>query len=90
MSSSETILCYYACASLGALFAYAWDKAAAKRTGARRVRERTLHLWALAGGFVGTLLGQAMFHHKSRRPSFTLIACASAVLHAAGWWWLAR
>ena len=37
--------------------AYAWDKAAARRPGARRTRERTLWLLNLLGGVVGAWIG---------------------------------
>jgi uncharacterized membrane protein YsdA (DUF1294 family) len=43
---------------------YGLDKALSK-TGARRVPELVLHLLALAGGFVGALLGMLVFRHKS-------------------------
>ena len=83
---------YYAAVSAAALCLYAWDKRAAKRAGARRVRERTLHLWALAGGFGGALLGQAWLRHKTRHPSFLIVTLLAAVAHAGAWawWWSGR
>ena len=68
---------------------YAWDKQAARR-GAPRVRERTLHVAALLGGFTGTLAGQFMLRHKSRRLAFALVAWGALALHAGGWIWWAR
>jgi uncharacterized membrane protein YsdA (DUF1294 family) len=76
--------------SLVTLLLYAWDKRAAGR-GSRRVRERTLQLWSLAGGFAGALAGQGWLRHKSRHVDFAVIAWAALALHAAAWtWWLSR
>ncbi len=65
---------------------------ASKRAGARRVRERTLHLWAVAGGFGGALLGQAWLRHKTRHPSFLIITLLAVIAHggAWAWWWGGR
>ena len=46
---------------------YARDKLAAKRPGARRVRERTLWLLCFAGGVVGAWLVFFGMRHKSRQ-----------------------
>ena len=81
---------YYEVATLLTLALYAWDKHAA-RSGAARVRERTLHLLALVGGFAGALAGQGLLRHKSLHPSFALIAWFALAAHAAVWvWWLNR
>jgi uncharacterized membrane protein YsdA (DUF1294 family) len=91
MSLSEGALIFYAVMSLLTFVAYAWDKRASRRSGARRVRERTLHLWALAGGFVGAFLGQAWLRHKTRHPSFLILTLLAAILHAGAWaWWWSR
>lgn len=89
MISIEAVAAFYAGMSLCALAAYAWDKHAAGRPGARRVRERTLHLWALAGGFCGALAGQFGLRHKTRHPSFVIVAVLALAGHAGAWaWWL--
>jgi len=76
--------------SLVTLALYAWDKRASKRLGAQRVRERTLHLWAIAGGFGGALLGQVWLRHKTRHASFMIVMILALVVHAGAWgWWLA-
>lgn len=81
---------YYALMSLVTLLLYAWDKRAAGR-GSRRVRERTLHLWSLAGGFAGALVGQGWLRHKSRHLTFVATAWTALVLHALAWtWWFSR
>jgi uncharacterized membrane protein YsdA (DUF1294 family) len=51
-------------ASIITLALFGIDKRAAT-LGRRRIRERTLNLWALAGGWPGALLGQRFFRHKT-------------------------
>jgi uncharacterized membrane protein YsdA (DUF1294 family) len=82
--------CYYAAVTVVTFALYAWDKHAARGAGAR-VRERTLHLWAWLGGFLGALAGQQWLRHKSLRPAFAFSAWLALGLHAAGWaWWLTK
>lgn len=88
MTWIEAVATYYAGMSVLTLAVYAWDKRASKRPGARRVRERTLHLWALAGGFAGAWLGQVWLRHKTRHTSFAVITTLAAAGHAGAWaWW---
>lgn len=87
MSWLEAIVWYYGSVSLCTLAAYAWDKTAAKRRGATRIRERTLHLWALVGGFGGSLLGQHVLRHKTRHTSFIAVTWLALTLHAGFWVW---
>lgn len=49
--------------------AYAADKSAA-RSGAWRIRENTLLLLGLLGGWPGAVLAQQWLRHKSAKPSF--------------------
>jgi len=91
MSLLEAVVFAYAGINLVTLCLYVWDKRASKRPGARRVRERTLHLWAFAGGFGGALLGQVWLRHKTRHASFVIGAVLALALHAGAWaWWLTR
>ena len=79
--------------ALGALNAatlalYAYDKAASRRRW-RRVPERTLPLFALAGGSPAAFAGQQFFRHKTAKPRFqavfwTIVALQAAA--AAAWW----
>ena len=48
-----------------------------------RIRERTLWLVALIGGFVGVFLGGWLFHHKTSKVGFWAPVVVSAVLWVA-------
>ena len=85
MSLIEGIVGFYAVMSLITLGLYAWDKRASKRPGAQRVRERTLHLWAFAGGIGGALLGQLWLRHKTRHASFAVLTALACAVHAGLW-----
>lgn len=68
------------------------DKASAM-AGRRRIPERTLHLCALAGGFLGAL--SAMYlsrpRHKTQKPGFVAIEwsiTAGYLLLGIATWWL--
>lgn len=67
--------------------AYGLDKRAATR-GKWRTRERTLHLWSLAGGWPAAWWAQQLLRHKSAKVSFLRIYWGTVVLHglvAMGW-----
>jgi len=63
--------------------AYAWDKRQSKRTGARRVRERTLWLLCFAGGVLGAWIAFFGLRHKTRHNSFWVAQIAASVLWGA-------
>lgn len=69
---------------------YGWDKWRARR-GGWRVKEATLQLLALLGGWPGAMAGRRLFSHKTRKRSFTLVLWATAAGHATAaailWWW---
>jgi uncharacterized membrane protein YsdA (DUF1294 family) len=48
---------------------YGLDKSAARRD-QRRIKESTLHLLSLFGGWPGAMLGQKVFRHKTKKLSF--------------------
>ena len=52
-----------------------------------RIRERTLFLFALAGGSIGVFLGMRLFHHKTRHRAFVIgipvILCIQVILFIA-------
>lgn len=66
---------------------YAHDKAAAQ---ARRwrIRENTLQLWAVLGGWPGALLAQQHLHHKNRKASFQFMFWVMVLLNVGALGWL--
>jgi len=78
------ILIWTLAASLLAFVAYWSDKRRA-RAGRRRIRERTLHLWSLVGGWPGALVAQRIFRHKTRDLRFLIVYWLTVALHLAGW-----
>ncbi len=80
----KLLLVYYAALSLITMTAYWWDKRAANR-GKWRTRERTLHAWALAGGWPGAFAAQNLFKHKRRKRAFVAITWLAAIAHIAVW-----
>lgn len=76
----------YAAASMVALLFYGYDKWAAIK-GWQRVRERSLHVVALVGGWPGALAAQRIFRHKTRKQPFRRIfwVAVSANLAALLW-----
>ena len=60
--------------------AYGWDKRQAKLDGFR-VPEKTLHVLALCCGWIGALIGQKYFRHKTIKLSFRVVLWAIVALH---------
>ena len=65
------------------LFAYAFDKNAAERSG-WRTQESTLHLFALAGGWPVAWMAQQILRHKTSKHSFQSTYWTTAALHCTG------
>ena len=61
---------------------YWWDKRRA-RSGKRRVSERELLLWALAGGSPAAALAMNRHRHKTQKRSFRLWFLGVVVVQAA-------
>ena len=78
------VIITYAVLSLIAFIAYAIDKSAARR-GAWRIKEGTLHILGLMGGWPGALLAQQTLRHKSKKIIFPcrLLAYSSGELLSA-------
>jgi uncharacterized membrane protein YsdA (DUF1294 family) len=74
------LLAWLVVINLVSFTAYAWDKSQARRTGARRVRERTLWLLCLAGGVLGAWVAFFLLRHKTRHRSFWLVQTAASVV----------
>lgn len=74
------IIGFYLVLSVITFVLYAVDKKAAMQ-GKWRISERTLHLFALIGGWPGALLAQKLLRHKSKKRSFQLVFWGTVVLN---------
>ncbi|MDD1500211.1 DUF1294 domain-containing protein [Agrobacterium sp. CNPSo 3708] len=82
----------YTVLNITTFFLFWWDKRAA-RQGDRRIRERTLLLFALMGGSLGTVTAQHLLRHKTRKQPFRGLLLAIVFLQlaaAVAWAFLAR
>lgn len=59
---------------------YAKDKRAARKE-LRRTPEKTLHLFALVGGWPGALLAQAQLRHKTQKQPFKTLLWLTIIGH---------
>ena len=82
-----TILGIYAALSTTAFVMYGVDKSAAEQHG-RRIRESTLHIVSLAGGWPGALVGRHVFRHKTRKQPFRSLFWITVAANCAGLVWL--
>lgn len=78
------LLCLQLGASLVLFVLYGIDKARSKR-GAQRIAEKSLHLWALFGGWPGGFIGQRLFRHKTKKVSFLVIYWITVVVNCLLW-----
>ena len=82
----------YTVLNITTFFLFWWDKRAAKQ-GDRRIRERTLLLFALMGGSLGAVTAKHMLRHKTRKQPFRSLLLAIVFLQLAAavvWAFLAR
>ncbi|MDP6822297.1 MAG: DUF1294 domain-containing protein [Dehalococcoidia bacterium] len=61
-----------------------WDKRQA-RLGRRRIRERTLYLSALFGGFIGGIWAMRGLRHKTVKTSFIWRYAVAVLIHLSAW-----
>ena len=68
---------------------YADDKSRAKRK-LWRTPEQTLHLFELAGGWIGGFLAQRILRHKNRKSTYQSVFWAIVFIHQIAWvyWFL--
>ncbi|GIU45556.1 cold shock and DUF1294 domain-containing protein [Shewanella algidipiscicola] len=81
------LILYYLLASLITYLAYAQDKQAAQ-TGQWRIKENSLQLLSLIGGWPGALLGQHSLRHKSKKVTFRLGLWLMVLLNSTLLIWL--
>jgi uncharacterized membrane protein YsdA (DUF1294 family) len=73
--------------NLVTFLAYGTDKRAAVR-GAWRVPEAQLHTLEFLGGWPAALLGQTVFHHKTKKKSFRAVFWFMIILEGAVIWYI--
>ena len=71
---------YFLLINIIAFGAFAWDKSCA-RNGSWRISENTLLMIAVFGGTIGSLLGQKIIRHKTRKQPFASLLLAIVFLH---------
>lgn len=79
----QHLLLLYAGASVITFIFYAVDKSKAKR-GVWRIKESTLHLLALLGGWPGAALAQQVLRHKSHKRKFRIVFWLTVVVNIMG------
>ena len=77
----------YFVASILAFFTYLMDKSAAQNN-QWRVKESTLHLLGLVGGWPGALLAQKTLRHKSKKMGFQMVFWATVMINCSVLGWL--
>jgi uncharacterized membrane protein YsdA (DUF1294 family) len=80
MSLVNLYILWIATTSCITFILYGFDKFQARNNN-QRVPERTLHLCALVGGFVGGWIGRLAFRHKTQKSIFTVILLAATLIH---------
>lgn len=81
------VLAVYGVLSLITFIVYAIDKSAARK-GQWRIKERTLHLLALCGGWPGAFYAQHRLRHKSSKLSFKRVFWLTCLINIVVLYWL--
>lgn len=77
----------YAAMSIICYLTYWWDKRKAQ-AGQWRIKESTLQLMALLGGWPGALLAQSYLRHKSQKRAFLAVFYLAALANISAVLWL--
>lgn len=88
MSAGVLLPVYLTVMNAAAFVLMALDKKRARHRRRRRVKERTLLFLTIAGGALGTWLGMARFHHKTKHASFQFAAPLFTILWVLLVMWL--
>ncbi|MEZ8204876.1 DUF1294 domain-containing protein [Vibrio splendidus] len=84
--SSKVLFMWYLVVGLMTFFVYAKDKRAAIN-GNWRVPEKTLHIFSVAGGWLGALIAQDKLRHKTQKQPFRAIYWLTLVINVAAFLW---
>lgn len=77
---TEPLAAWVTCVNLLTLAIYGADKLTARR-GWSRVPEATLLVFGFVGGWVGAIIGQQVFRHKTQKQPFRTYFAISIVLN---------
>ncbi|NOI90967.1 DUF1294 domain-containing protein [Vibrio splendidus] len=84
--SSKALLVWYVVIGAVTFVVYAKDKRAAIN-GNWRVPEKTLHIFSVAGGWLGALIAQDKLRHKTQKRPFRAIYWFTVVINVAVFLW---
>ena len=84
--SSKAQLVWYVVIGAVTFVVYAKDKRAAIN-GNWRVPEKTLHIFSVAGGWLGALIAQDKLRHKTQKQPFRAIYWLTVVINVAAFLW---
>ncbi|MCC4786674.1 DUF1294 domain-containing protein [Vibrio splendidus] len=84
--SSKALLVWYVVIGAVTFVVYAKDKRAAIN-GNWRVPEKTLHIFSVAGGWLGALIAQEKLRHKTQKQPFRSIYWLTVVINVAAFAW---
>ncbi|OED62812.1 hypothetical protein A165_14790 [Vibrio tasmaniensis ZS-17] len=84
--SSKVLLAWYLIIGAATFVVYAKDKRAAIN-GNWRVPEKTLHIFSVAGGWLGALIAQDKLRHKTQKQPFRAIYWLTVVINVAAFLW---
>jgi len=87
LTSIKPIWIYIVSINIITFFFYGYDKRNAIKNKSR-IPELVLHFLALAGGSIGGLAGQYVFHHKTKKLKFQVYFILIAILQICLiiWW----
>ena len=84
--SSKALLVWSLVIGVMTFFVYAKDKRAAIN-GNWRVPEKTLHIFSVAGGWLGALIAQDKLRHKTQKQPFRSIYWVTVAVNVATFVW---
>ncbi|MEZ8804801.1 MULTISPECIES: DUF1294 domain-containing protein [Vibrio] len=84
--SSKALLVWYLVIGIVTFFVYAKDKRAAIN-GNWRVPEKTLHIFSVAGGWLGALIAQDKLRHKTQKQPFRFAFFVTVSLNVVAFVW---
>lgn len=84
LAANPLPLTLYSAMSLATFVAYSEDKFRAQK-GKWRIPEKTLHLFELAGGWMGAFVAQRSIRHKNRKASYQFVFWLIVASHYAFW-----